>query len=264
MNIKIEIDIMDDYKYGLVAILVDSPYFLASIYSARKELNINELPYQFKSTPYKEANNVIDYYKRGACSIYDVYSCFYDICREHSIPLVDSTLPQAYKLAKLISDKFGKNRSYLPVTLASLLVGTIREEDLITTSGFLISKESLRELNGDLEESDNLLAIIVNRESTLNEVKDIFDFYSKYHFGTKKVEKKDAFLNIYKDEIAKDKLPSTRSTIKTVREWYWWNKEDKLTPSKILKYKLGDNLGYNIKTIEMAISRYKKSLLQHK
>lgn len=299
MSIKrIEISIEDNKRFGLVAFLVDRLDFLALIEEIRNNLKVKSLPYAFTNypLPYKAANNVVNYYKKGTCSIYDVYSCFKDICETKGISVseLDYTLALAFEYAEVIIEKQGKTRIYLPVVLASLLVGSIRDGDVLPTNTLELDNESLKELQGELEEGEKRFAITINRESTWKEVKKVFTHIQKYRFGTKKIMNKeeDAFYKIYREELIADDLPDTHSTIKTVRDWYWRNR-NKESPIRIalkdckdegyykeaikalkhtgrLSYEETESyLDYvkNIETyegkVEKAIGRYKKILTRH-
>lgn len=299
MSIKrIEISIKDKKRFGLVAFLVDRPDFLALIEQIRENLRLKKLPYTFINYPfsYKEANNVVNYYQKGVCSIYDVYSCFKDICEAKSLDIaeLDYTLALAFEYAEIIIKKQEKTRVYLPIVLASLLVGSIRDSDLLPTNTLELDNKSIHEFQNELGEGEKILAIMVNRKSTWEEIKEVFNYLQRYRLGTVKIKNKeeDAFYKIYSDELITEDLPNTRWTIETVRDWYWRNQE-KESPLKIairenkgeeyykeateaLKHnkRLSDDkateyLDYLEKIenyedkVEKAISRYKEILTRH-
>src|SRR3990167_8158655 len=181
---KIEISIKDKKKFGLVAFLVDRPDFLDLVKQSRNNLRIKDLPQTFIKYPfpYKEANNVVNYYKKGVCSIYDVYSCLKGICEGKGLAIteLDYTLALAFEYAEVISERLGKTRIYLPVVLASLLVGLVTEADILPTNTFTLEKDGANQLDDRFisnEGSSNV--IIVHKESILAEVKNAFNYIKK-------------------------------------------------------------------------------------
>lgn len=293
---RIEVSIKNKKRFGLVAFLVDRPDFLADIEEARNLLELKSFPYIFPNFPFKEANTVVNYYKKGICRIYDVYSCFKDICKEKNIYLakLDRTLASAFVLAKSLAKKYHKSGVYIPVMLSSILVGEVKEGDVLPTNTLEIGKQNIDELEERFKGYGKSFEIIVNRESTLKEVKEAFNSVQKYKLGTKKIKNKDkdTFYKIYREELMIDLLPNTRSTIGIVRDWYWRNLDGESALKIAIKDNNGqdyykeatDGLKHSLKLsddktteysdyleyieqyedkVEKAIARYKKTLTRH-
>ena len=245
MSIKrIEISIKDKNRFGLVAFLVDRPDFLGLIEKIRGNLKIKSFPYTFtnSSFPYEEANNTVNYYKKGVCSIYDVYSCFKDISEARALAIteLDYTLALAFEYAEGIIERLGKTKVYLPVVLASLLVGSISEGDVLPTNTFTLDKYGANQPDDRfINSAGNSNVIIVHKESTLAEVKTAFNYI-----------KKEQLLN---------SLPDTVTNIKRDREWYWQHKEG-VSYEEIRKNTKKANQPATWQAVRNAIFRYKAHL----
>ena len=263
MNIKrIEISIKDNKRFGLVAFLVDRPDFLKDIQETRNLLELKSFPYTFSNFPYKAANNVANYYKKGVCSIYEVYSCFKDICKEKNILPVelDKTLASAFMLVKSLAKKYRKSGVYIPAILASVLIGEVKEGDILPTNTFVIDKQNTEELDERFKGYGRSFGIIVNSESTWKEVKDAFTHIQKYQLGVKKIKnkEKDTFYKIFGEELITDYLPDTVSNVKRDRDWYWQH-EKGMGYEKIRKgYEKTQPVTWQ--AVRNAIARYKTHL----
>lgn len=226
MNIKrIEISIKNKRRFGLVAFLVDRSDFLTDIEEARNLLNLKRFPYTFPTFSYKEANNVTHYYKQGICSIYDVCSSLKDICREKNINLaeLDKTIASVFVLTKSLAKKYRKSGVYLSVILSSILIGEVKEDDILPTNTFEIDQQSIEEFDERFRGYKKTFGIIVNSESTWKEVKEAFTNIQKYRLGIKEIKNKeeDTFYKIYREELIADYLPDTISNIRRDRDWHW-------------------------------------------
>lgn len=245
MSIKrIEISIEDKNRFGLVAFSVDRPDFLALIEQVRCNLKLKDLPFTFTNYPfpYKEANNVVNYYQKGVCSIYDVYSCFKDVCEVNNIVMsdLDYTLALAFEYAKVIIEKQEKTGVYIPVVLASILVGSVRDSDILPTNTFKLHKQIASEPDERFKDDGNSNLIIINKESTLEEVKKAFKYLKK--------------------EQSLDKLPDTVTNIKRDREWYW-QKISGMSYEEIRKRTKKVDQPATWQAVRNAIVRYKAHLI---
>lgn len=225
---KINISIEDNKRFGLIAFLVDRSDFLTDIREVRNLLELRSFPYTFPNFSYKKANNVVNYYKQGICNIYDVYSVFKDICKEENIfpAELDKTLASAFVLTKSLTKKYCKSGVYIPVILSSILVGEVKEGDILPTNTFEIGKQNIEELDERFKDNRKSMSIVINHESTWEEVKNAFTHIQKYKFGSKKIKGKneDVFYKIYNEGLIYKDLPDTVTNIKRDRDWYWQKK----------------------------------------
>lgn len=244
----IEIMIEDVKQFALVAFLVDRDDFINDVINIRKELKITSVPYIFPEFPYEEANNVVDYYYKGVCTICDASECFKEISAENHIwfSSLDRTLATALIFTESLVKKYGKGRLYLPIILASILTGTVQSADFSSTHILTIDRKVAQQILDEFYGNETITTIQVNRESTWSEVEDTFRSIQKYHFGTKKADDNDGLMQFFSDTIPHDKLPDTVSNIKRDRKWYWqhtngmsygeiWKQEKKLTKGAIIQ-----------------------------
>lgn len=262
----IKININDLKKINLVALLVDREDFLTDISMVRDTIKLNEVPYKFPTSKFDEVNKTIDAFYKGKFTIYETYLDILNFCNKQHIYLseLDYTLAHSVTWAQILAHKYRNSNLYLPVILATILVGEVTIFDLNSTYIETLTKERILELyeelnDEELNDEEQIVTIRVHRESSQQEVKETFSFIQEYIFGTKKAES-PGFYDYYKEHRPKNTLPNTISRIKRDRRWYLLRKEGKtiseicdLSPKKDGRY-------YDEKTIDGAIRQYKDRL----
>lgn len=258
---KIDIQVEDLKKYASIAFLVDREDFSKDIEDVREKIKLHELPYIFPIFPYSEANRLVEFYKKGQISINGTREMLEEFCREENILnlyALDNVLGSAVIFAKSLTKKYRKNRLYLPVVLASILIAQVKEEDFLSTQMFTINHKSINEELKLLDKDEEIVTISVNRESKSEEVKQIFDFIQKYYFKTKPSKDSDQLRSIY-DSIPDTKVPDKANNIIRDRDWYWLKKEG-WSYQKIKNHYQSKKYPIISRGIELAIKRYADNL----
>lgn len=257
INIKIE----EDKKFGLLSFLVDRDDFLEDIANIRERLKILTFPYDLPDLPDEKAQNIVKAFRKNLLTIGQARGILQEVCSARGIFLADfdKTLAMAFVYAEAFMKKYHKSRLYLSAILASILIGTIQEYDFLSTYRLNLDLKTLDELSGELDSDEKLTAIVVNRESTINEVEDVFNSLKKYQFGTQKMGKNDPMVKFLEDELPQNKLQSTISNIKRDRKWYWMNKGG-LGYQKIWEQSSKSERGSSKETIAKAMQQYKRIL----
>jgi len=260
---KIDIEIDDIRKYAEVAFLVDRNDFLLDVDQVRREIKLISMPYTFPNYPYKEANRFVSFYKNGQISVCGASGLLEGFCIKKgllNLYALDKTLGAATIFAKSLVIKYNRDRLYIPVILASILIAHIKEEDFRSTQMFAINRKVMQEEFKGLRDDEEIMTISVNRESTIDEVEDRFNFIRKYYFKTMKTEDSDGLNNIYEDKNRK-KLADTMLNIKRDREWFWLRK-NRRSYRDIQKHYLEMNKKrITLRGIELAIKRYSDNLI---
>jgi len=267
---KIDIKIENNRKFASVASLIDRDDFLDDIHIVRKKIK-QKIPYVFPTYPYKEANRLTTFYQNGRISLNGVRELLEKFCKEAgllNLYELDKNLGTAVLFAESLAKKYRKSRLYIPAILASILTGYIEEEDFLSTQMLELNSKFLEEKLEEMESDEEIVTIQVTRESTRQEVQQVFDFIQRYYFKTKKVEETDGLKSIY-PKIPERKVFDTANNIKRDREFYWMHKEEVKNGRGAIKRILdkwiaihpefeNNESDYNI--IEQAISRYRKFL----
>lgn len=259
----IEIQIEDPKRFSLVALLVDRDDFLRDISEARSLIKITKIPYELPEYP-DEMKHVVKMYEKGHCTINVVRNIIEKICFDKFLPNIvtyDKLLGSAVVMSELLLKKYNKGRSYFSVIFASMLAGKVADIDFPST--YMIELGNIKDAQlelGNYENKDGLIAIVINRESTTKEVKDVFNHICRYRFRSKKGGDEGWLKETYKDRAPTDDFViDTMSAIKDTREWYWQNKQG--TSAKTIWKNLGgEEANITQKAIENSISRYKKNL----
>lgn len=257
----IEIQIESDRKFTLIAFLVDRDDFLKDIADIRSKLKILKIPYHFPDAPYDEAQNVIQGFRKNLVTISQAREILQEIYSDKGIFLsdLDRTLASAFVYTEGLARKYNKSRLYIPVILASILVGRVQEYDFLSTYRLDIDIETLNQLKESLNDAEEITAIAVNRESAISEVEEVFNSLQKYHFGTQKIEDNDPLAKFFKDSLPKDRLQDTISNIKRDREWYWKHKTG-LSHQKIWEQTDKKIRGADKGVVAKAIKQYRHKL----
>jgi len=269
---KIDIVIDNNRKFADVAFLVDRDDFLRDIEDVRRRIKLSSIPYTFPNYSYKEANRLAGFYKKGQISVNGAREMLEHFCAEIgllNLYALDKTLGAAVIFAKSLTKKYKKNRLYIPIIVASILVAHIQEEDFRSTQVFEINRKVLKEELKELQKDEKIITISVSRESTPEEVGDRFDHIKKYIFKTKPTKDSDGLSRVYNNEPY-NKLLDTANNIKRDREWYWMYQEEKANGKGIYKRIVekwdkrhpskDPNNPIDQNTIEQAVSHYKKLL----
>lgn len=269
---KIDIEIDDYRKFADVAFLVDRNDFLRDIEDVRKRSKLTNVPYAFPNYPYKEANRLASFYKKGQISFNGAVEMLEHFCVEKgliNLYALDKTLGAAVIFSKSLARKYKKSRLYIPIIVTSILTAHIQEEDFRSTQIFEINRKVLEEELIVMQKDEEIVTISVSRESTLKEVEDRFEHIRKYIFKTKPTNNSDGLSSVYNDSPY-SKLLDTANNIKRDRGWYWMYQEEKANGKGIFRRILekwekmyppkhsNDVMDQN--TIEQAVSRYKKLL----
>lgn len=225
----IDIEIENNRKYLAVALLIDRDDFLGDIESVRDRIHLSEIPYIFPSYPYDEANRIVNFYEKGQISINGTRELLEEFCSQtglQNLYSLDKTLGTAVMFAESLAKKYKRDRLYIPVILASILVAHIKEEDFLSTQMYEIDLKTVKEELMLLDKEDEILTIKVNRESTKEEILSVFDFIQKYYFKSEGVKNDGGLYQLYKN-IPSKKLLKTANKITRDREWYWMYKNEK-------------------------------------
>jgi len=260
---KIDIEIDNIRKFTEVAFLVDRDDFLLDVEQVRREIKLLSMPYTFPNYPYKEANRLAGFYKNGQISACGTRDLLEEFCSKKgllNLYALDKTLGAASIFAKSLTRKYDRDRLYTPVILASILIAHIKEEDFRSTQMFAINRKVIQEELKGLRDDEEIMTISVNRESTIDEVEDRFNFIRKYYFKTMKTEDGDGLNNIYEDKNRK-KLADTMLNIKRDREWYWLKKNGRSYQDIRKHYLEMSKKRITLRGIELAIKRYSNNLI---
>jgi hypothetical protein len=264
----IGIEIKDPKRFLLVALLVDRDDFLQDISDSRNLINIEKIPYELPEYP-DEMEHVVKAYKNGNCTINDVRKIIEEICFDKSLPNIityDKLLGSAVVMTEALLKKYSKGRSYFSVIFASMIANKVTDFDFPST--YMIEIDDTKDANyelGNYESKDGLVAIVVNRESTIKEVEKVYKHISKYRFRNGNDYGESWLREIYRDKIPTDKSidtpSSTTDELEKIREWYWTNKIDGLGARKIwLNLNDKEKDYYTQDKIDQALTRYKKKL----
>lgn len=221
------LDIKDDRRFLLIALLVDRDDFREDIAEIRKKLGITSVPYVFPKYPYKLASVYVNLFKDKEACLEETIASLEDFCDENglqNLSALDKTLGATITSADNLIKKYRKGSQYLPVVIASILIGTIHEEDFSPTQLLILDKKSLQRLLKEAQDNEQpIIAIQVGRESDPEEVKKTFSAVSTEFFGGREIINADGTGRI--DYNPRFRTPDTISNIRRDREWYWKNKD---------------------------------------
>ncbi len=227
----IDIQIKDNWKYALVARLVDRPDFRSDIQQIRNDKKIKLISRDDFMKKYGDINTGVMIYtdKKGKLK------------KKKDINLFWAT--QAYSdITISLQNKYKKSDAYQPVIKYSLLFGNVLDEDFYLTDPYVFSsdpqgKQTLIPLLSPK------VAIIIEPETDL---KSIITAYKDYVDYCEKIGRPFSILNRYVRRI------------KDMRQWYWRNIAGE-TAEKIFST-LEDRYGNTRKTVEHGITAYKRIL----
>lgn len=257
----IDIEIKNNRKFGLVALLVDRADFLADIYDIRDKIKLTKIPYNLPKYKLPETDYITNAYKKGAMTINYARMMLQEECyRSNIINLyhLDKTLGSASIFSESLLKKYKKSQLYFPVIFASILVGKIFEDDFRST--FLLELEP-KDIPKEVQIADSdekVATIVVFRESIKEDVLQTYDFIQKYHFGTKKTDVDDKLASVMKDEITDEKLQRASPQIKRDRKWYWLN--HKINPNRLGYERISRKESVNMQTVRSGINFYRNLL----
>ncbi len=268
---KIDIKIENNRKFALVAFLVDKDDFLQDITDIRSRIKLETIPFSFPQYPYPEANRLAGFYQKGQISLNGARELLEEFCKEvglQNLYALDKKLGTAVLFAESLTKKHRKSRLYTPAILASILTGYIEEEDFLSTQMLELNPKFLEEELEKMASDKEIVTIQVTRESTKQEVQQVFDFIQKYYFKTKKTKSDDGLKNIY-EHITEIKVPDTANNIRRDREWYWMYKIEvtngrgaykRIMDKWLEAHPKEEKTLVDLNIIEQAVSRYKKFL----
>jgi len=245
----VEITISDNRRYTQVALLVDRDDFLLDLEEIRADLKITSFPYILSTYLHPEANNIACAYRDNLMTISGVYTGLGDICFDYHLALgeMDQKIAMAGLFAERIVKKFRLDRAFILVVISAILNNKISDYDLLSTYSLTLDKTSAGKIAQDLEEGvvpdGNIQTIVVNRESTDEDVKRVYKYIKEKIFA-----KDNKLIKFY----------DPRGNIRRDREWYWLNKLG-MGYKKIWELKMPGNTD-SWKGVDMAIKRYKAML----
>lgn len=158
-------------------------------------------------------------------------------------------MPMSYTIteASNLLHKYNKNPGYLMAVVYAILCGKIKEGDyLLNTYPLFVTPETIKSVV--FEPPFSYVTIVINPESTLDEVKEVFKRTYPIYFRSSKP------LAISKDGKFKNVTPDTRNRIKDFRDWYWMN--HKTNPNRMGYRKIAKMTGINTQTIISGIGAY--------
>lgn len=165
------------------------------------------------------------------------------------IPLsIDMPISYAIRETSALLRKYHKNTGYLRAVVYAILCGKIKDGDYTqNTYSLLITPEIIKGVL--FEPPFSYVTIVINPESTVNEVVDVFKrTYQTFFYKSSwpvMVRKKDTF---------RSASPDTSSRIKDFREWYWLN--HKSNPNRIGYRKIAKETGVKMETVISGIKAY--------
>lgn len=258
---RIELDLKSARELSLVALLVDREDFLKDVEEIRHILRLKTVPYVLPRYPLEEANHIADLYKNGLYGLFTTKLLLERLCLKDphtNFYKLDKTLASASAFSEHLLTKYKKDRFYLTPMLCSILVGKIEDSDFSPFRVIELSQETLTE---ELVYTMNWKrnpewAIVVNSETSLEAITELFRDMQKYYLGTKKVAKNEPLPDT---TIPKVTLRDTISEIKNARDWYWLNKEG-LGYAKIRKGLEDGGYKISLDGVKQAIIRYKRKI----
>lgn len=260
----IDIQIEDNKRFSLIALLVDRNDFLEDIKKIRKKISLIVVPYELPGYSIKGFDNVVEAYKSDTCTINGVRIALEQECLDKNIVntyQIDKKIGKAVVWSETLLKKYKKSRPYFSVIFASLLAGKVTDFDFPSTYMLEFNNQNDARLETDnFISNEDLTAIVVNPNSTQIEVIKTFGFIKKYYFKTKKTTENDGLKHLVGSNFRTEQNLDTLSSIKETRKWFWWNKNEKIGAKKIWDRIGGIDSGISQKGIEQNLTRYKKLL----
>lgn len=252
MDIKpVEVLIEDPRLLSQLLPFIDREDFLADIQEIReKRLTMNDLyDREFIEELYKyHYGYSLGFIKKDGFlqSIKRLSEKFKNVS---DIPLsIDMPMSYAIRETSTLLRKYHRNTGYLRAVVYTILCGKIKDGDYSqNTYSLLLTPEIIKGVL--FEPPFNYVAIIINPESTANEVLDVFKSTYRTHFYKGSwpvvVRKKDTFRSV---------APDTSSRIKDFRKWYWLN--HKSNPNRMGYRKIAKETGVKMETVISGIRAY--------
>jgi len=246
MSIKrIEINIANNWRYGLVSFLVDRDDFLKDIDETRKKIGIKQLLNRDDVEEQFEKESTQETEKKYKSSTPEQQKTM----RQIGIKLPGKKYIKYDGIALSIQDKYGKSNNFRNVIIFSILCGIVNDKDLEK------SYPSIWATNPSLGRNDVPLhapqiAIILDPETNPS---DLFESYEQFIKKYSQLNKPLSYMWRFNKDLG------DRKNIRRDREWYWKNKFDK-GYVKLQKEELSKKNNISVKAIEKAIKRYKEML----
>jgi len=210
MKIKpIEIKIKDNWRFCLIAWLVDRKDFLQDIQTARKQLGIDTL------VDHKNANKWFknEYQKyNDPKQVADPLSGGY----RYVFPTTKSE-----KIAKKLLKKYHKSPLYFEAVRSAIVTGKITDQEFSRTAFCQILPSDYQmidtehNINYTVDHDQPVMTIVISPETTLKEVTRIFKEEVPYL--------RNEYLASYLK--ARQLTPDVIGNIKRDREWYWLHEQ---------------------------------------
>lgn len=196
----IDIQIGDDYKYGLLAFLFDRPDFLKDIESIRKNLlNLHSL------IKYEEVEN---YLKKLGDKTEQREKSIDDLTVRQDDGLAERTIFTDAEFVNTIDwlkKKYKKNQCYEVAIAYAILSGVVKDSEFTTTVYVQFLDQNV--LKNFVLDGHFQVSLVVLPETRIDEIEKIFNGEIRHFLKDIEFPKPDTFSNIRRD-----------------REWYWLKK----------------------------------------
>jgi len=248
MKIKhVTIEIEDNWRYCLVAWLMDRDDFLADLYNARKELGIDDE--LIKYTTAQEWLKAEFAKQREKTPIKKAYDQAMGKNR-YVFPKTKS----AELTAKLLT-KYHKPSLYFDAVRHAIITGVVTDKEFARTAfcqilppDYQIS-DTEHDITNFVDHDQPVMAIVISPETTLKEVMEVFKEevpYLRDEYVSAHLKNKPSSLDVI-------------SNIKRDRKWYWMHKQG-LSYKIIFNKEVIRERTYRVDGIIKAIKRYQRKL----
>lgn len=219
---RIEITIQDNWRYGLVAFLVDREDFLKDIQKYRGQLGIDKL---WSRAYLKKQHLTTKKIGRGNMYI---------------------APPEFERLTARLQEKYQKSEGFRLVIRHALVCGEVQDADLYVPPIRIVTPTSYG--RGQLALHPPEIAILLNPET---DPKEILKVFKRYEVWIKNQNSPMKYLWHNYD---------VRFNIQRDREWYWLNKTKSYESIVRLERERKKNIHIPKATVEKAIKRYREIL----